>query len=104
MDKVIRDGFVAVLTSPGYGAGWYSWHLVPELVFDPVIVDMVDKGVDYTEIIQYCEKQFPSFTHCYAGAEDLTITWIQEGREFVINEYDGFESIEFKDDMAWLVA
>ena len=26
MEKVIRDGKVAVLYSPGYGAGWsYSW-------------------------------------------------------------------------------
>ena len=26
MNKVIRDGKVAVLYSPGYGAGWYSWN------------------------------------------------------------------------------
>jgi hypothetical protein len=26
MEKVIRDGKVAVLYSPGYGAGWYSWN------------------------------------------------------------------------------
>jgi hypothetical protein len=103
-DKVVRDGKVAVLTSPSHGAGWYSWHNVPELVFDPAIVNMVDKGADYMEIIQYCEKQFPSIAHCYAGAEELTIIWIQEGREFVINEYGGLEIVEFKEDMTWLVA
>lgn len=26
MDKVIRDGMVAVIYSPGYGAGWSSWN------------------------------------------------------------------------------
>ena len=25
MDKVVRDGLVAVLVSPGHGAGWYTW-------------------------------------------------------------------------------
>ena len=27
MQKVIRDGKVAVLYSPGYGAGWYTWSV-----------------------------------------------------------------------------
>lgn len=26
-DKVIEDGKVAVLISPNYGAGWYSWNI-----------------------------------------------------------------------------
>jgi hypothetical protein len=104
MNKVVRDGKVAVIYSPHYGAGWYSWHLVPELVFDPAIVDMVDRGVDYTEIVQYCEKQYPSFTHCYLGAEDLTIAWVEEGREFQIEEYDGSEKLRFKDQEQWIVA
>lgn len=26
MDKVIKDGKVAVLYSPGFGAGWFTWN------------------------------------------------------------------------------
>jgi hypothetical protein len=38
------------------------------------------------------------------GAEDLRISWIKEGRVFLIDEYDGFESIRFREDIDWLVA
>ncbi len=43
MEKVIRNGMVAVLVSPGYGAGWYSWNDHKELLFHPKIVEMVEK-------------------------------------------------------------
>jgi len=42
MEKVIRDGKVAVLISQGWGAGWYSWHRDnQELLFHPKLVEMV---------------------------------------------------------------
>lgn len=41
MEKVINNGEVAVLYSPGYGAGWYTWGAPLELVFHPKIVEMV---------------------------------------------------------------
>ena len=42
MDKVIVNGKVAVLYSPGYGSGWYTWNQeFPELIFSPAIVKMV---------------------------------------------------------------
>jgi hypothetical protein len=44
MEKVIRDGKVGVLYSPGHGAGWYSWHDVEELIYDPSIVGWVEQG------------------------------------------------------------
>jgi len=103
MNKVIRDGKVAVLYSPGYGAGWYTWHQIPELIYDPVVVDMVEQD-RRNEIEAYCEEKYPSFTKCYLGAEDLRISWIKEGRVFLIEEYDGNESIRFREDIHWLVA
>ena len=103
MNKVIRDGFVAVLYSPGYGAGWYTWHNIPELIYDPKIVEMIEQG-RLNDVEAYCEETYPSFTKCYMGAEDLTITWIKEGRVFLIEEYDGNESIRFREDIDWLVA
>ena len=104
MNKVIKDGFVAVLYSPGYGAGWYTWHQIPELIYDPAVVDMVERKASSEAIIQYCEEKYPSFTKCYLGAEDLQISWIKEFRVFIINEYDGNESIQFREDINWLVA
>ena len=42
MNKVIRDGKVAVVVSPGFGAGWSTWAFRGEedyrdfMMFDPV--------------------------------------------------------------------
>ena len=102
MEKVIRDGKVAILTSPGYGAGWYSWHMIPELMYDPTVVSMVEDRVNYEAIEAYCEERWPD--NYFGGAEDLVITWVPEGRVFIINEYDGAESIQFRDDIEWMVA
>ena len=102
MEKVIRDGKVAVLYSPGYGAGWYSWHDIEELLYDPAVVEMVEKGM-YKEIEEYCESVYGEQRSFY-GAEDLKIEWIPIGCEFRIDEYDGSEYIEYKDQLDWQVA
>ncbi len=45
MEKVIRDGKVAILYSPGFGAGWYSWNTDhKELIFHPKLVELVETG------------------------------------------------------------
>jgi hypothetical protein len=44
MKKVIKDGKVAVLYSPGFGAGWYSWHKTEELLYHPKLVEMVENN------------------------------------------------------------
>lgn len=101
MDKVIRDGKVAVLYSPGYGAGWFSWHNNIDLVYDPRIVHYVETG-EKELIISYVEEMYPD-TYC-GGVEDLEIEWMPEGTRFRINEYDGNESIEYEQDVGWNVA
>jgi hypothetical protein len=103
MEKVIRDGKVAVLYSPGYGAGWYSWHGEEKLLYDPVIVGMIESKKHHTEIEAYCESIYGD-QHYFSGAEDLKIEWIDIGREFRIDEYDGSEYIEYRDDLEWHVA
>jgi hypothetical protein len=101
MEKVIRDGFVAVLYSSGYGAGWYTWHGIPELIYDPVVVSMVESRASEDAIVAYCEEKYGDDGY-YGGSEDLVIAWIVEGEQFVIEEYDGAESIKFKTDFEWM--
>jgi catechol 2,3-dioxygenase-like lactoylglutathione lyase family enzyme len=38
------------------------------------------------------------------GMSDLKVEWIPEGTLFKIHEYDGSESIEYKEDDHWMVA
>jgi hypothetical protein len=101
LDKVIRDGKVAVLYSPGFGAGWFSWHHIEALVYDPRVVHYVETG-EKELILSYVDEVYPDI-YC-GGVEDLQIEWINEGTLFRINEYDGSESIEIKDNVDWLVA
>ena len=102
MEKLIKDGMVAVLYSPGHGAGWYSWHGIEALVYDPVVVDMVLREVDPEEIVEYCEQKYGQ--KYYGGVDDLQVEWIPVGRRFIINEYDGFESIIMENEVMWLIA
>ena len=44
MNKLVRDGLVAIIVSPGHGAGWYSWHGIEELLFDPSIVTWIESN------------------------------------------------------------
>ena len=105
MQKVIRDGKVAVLYSPGYGAGWYSWHNKKKLVFHPVLVDLVEqeKREEITE--ELCQRLLDTEDYiCVIGSDNLTIEWLEEGILFKIDEYDGAESIVTRDNENWLIA
>lgn len=105
MEKVIRNGYVAVLYSPGArDIGWYSWNRkYPEILFDPNIVAMVEAG-QHDQIEAYCNTAYPDLR--LSGATQLEIEWIPLGTKFRItcDEYDGDESIEYDHDPDWLVA
>jgi hypothetical protein len=113
MNKVIRDGYVAVLYSPGFGAGWYTWNSLRgeneeqslSLIFDPILVELVehrnkDNHWEFTKKIEErAEEILPD--GYFGGADDLTIAWLPEGSSFKIDEYDGSESITTKNEL-WL--
>ena len=101
MERVIRDGQVAVLYSPEYGAGWYSCHQIEELVFDPSIVAWLE-AKETDKILSYVTLKYPD---AYVGGlKHLTIRWVPVGTLFRIDEYDGNESIFLKEDDDWLIA
>ncbi len=108
MKKVYRDnenGYreVAVLVSAGYGAGWSSWGMPDEALFDPIIVDFVENDkVNTKEFEEYMEKEYEG-TYL-GGADGLYVRWVQEGKEFLIDEYDGAESLTLKDNFTWIKA
>jgi hypothetical protein len=101
MNKVIRDGKVAVLISCGYGAGFGSWGGPIEAIFDPKLVELIESE-DFDGAVKYVETTYPGATTF--GIIDLQIAWIDEGEEFTINEYDGYESIQLKSKTPWLTA
>lgn len=113
MNKVIKDGKVAVLYSPSYGAGWYSWNadkegVGKESLFCPEIVTLVENE-DYPtdslvkEVESLAEELFGEEFYS-GGARDLQVEWVEEGTLFRIDEYDGYESIEINHEVDWEVA
>jgi hypothetical protein len=100
--KLIDNGKVAVLYSPGFGAGWSTWNQeVPEILFDPAIVDFVEKD-QWDELATYVTLKYPGIYD--GGIRDLAVAWLPVGTEFRIHEYDGSESIEIKEELAWITA
>ena len=102
MNKLIENDKVAVVYSPGIGAGWYTWNTqYPEILFDSNIVTYVETE-RWDELKVYMELKYPDL---YLGAiEDLTVEWIPVGTQFKIKEYDGSESIEYRNGDDWLTA
>ena len=103
MERCVRDGYVAVLVSPGFGAGWYSWHGIEALLFDPAVVELVESGAESSVIQQYCEELYGDEPY-FGGAGDLIVEWVPVGARFRVHEYDGSESLVFESEERWVVA
>jgi hypothetical protein len=101
MKKLIRDQKVAVLVSPGFGAGWYTWHGVEQLIYDPSIAEWVEQKA-FDKVLTYMELKYPD-VYC-GGVEDLEVRWVSEGAQFRIDEYDGAESLVLAVNEHWLTA
>jgi len=102
LNKLVKDGSVAVLISPGYGAGWYSWNMsYPEILFDPAMVKLVQEN-KFDELETYVILKYPEISKF--GLHDLEVNWIPEGKQFRVVEYDGNESIEYNEDVEWITA
>lgn len=105
-----EDGCVGVLYAPGYGAGWSTWNYDhPDIMFDASIVHMVEemnkcesdeaREEMLHSILNYCAKEYEG--GYFGGADDLVVCWMPKGTLFKINEYDGSESIEYKENDYW---
>ena len=103
VEKLERNGEVAILYSPGYGAGWSTWNddIAEELVFDKDLILAFENGgpdeVEKVAIEKYGEDY-------YFSCDKLRIKWIPKGIAFYIQEYDGSESIVYPSDNLWTVA
>lgn len=126
LPSVIRDGKIGVLISPGFGAGFHTWGAPLEAIVNPTLVELVDKRYNMEfvtnengkikqrvdvwdtqeyielnkEIMNFVETNYPSvFT---GGVDDLVVQWIPIGTHFNFNEYDGSESLIYRDEMNWI--
>ena len=102
-EKLIKDGKVAVLYSPGFGAGISTWSGSNReaLTFDKELVELVLKG-DKKGAFYLFKSKYPEE---YAGGlKDAEIEWVPQGTAFRIKEYDGSESVEIIKEISYLIA
>ena len=87
---------VGVLYSPDFGAGWSTWNcdccaydkrIVEKFIEDPELFHRV--GPDLVAFMSAL-----GYDGYYGGARDLCLTFVKKGTMFIIDEYDGNESIE----------
>ena len=92
MNKLEKDGKVAVMFSPGFGAGWSTWNteIRDALLFDPEIAQAVRDG-DKLQAGIIAARKFPDGR--FGGARDLTVEWLDKGTVFEVEEHDGSESL-----------
>ena len=111
--RYIRDGEIAVVYSPGYGAGLGSWNEqhMPDIVTDPEIVEFIllhnpinesihsmtvdeKENEDMERLRAYMKNKYEG---AYLGADILKIRWVSLGERWRIDEYDGSEYVEVLD-------
>jgi hypothetical protein len=94
MQKVIRHNQVAVLISPSFGAGWYSWNTAhPELLYHPKIVWMVERNRSKLIDSAWVEENLGMKDVYCGGAKGLEIHWLPVGTRFEVKEQGGSESL-----------
>lgn len=96
MEKIVRDGMVAVAVSGGFGAGWSTWNDVDprDARFNQLFLDG-----KHQKAADLCARLNLGYVN---GARDVEIEWVPEGTKFRIDEYDGSESLVTEDD--WMTA
>lgn len=100
-----KKGEIKVLISPGYGAGWSTWNSDSiNLAVDKRIVDFFEshgKNVEREELIDFLESI--GYDDVYVGGwKQIEIETVGPNDRFMIDEYDGSESlINYAKDNVW---
>jgi hypothetical protein len=94
MEKVIRDGKVAVIYSSDY-TGWYSDHGHEALLYHPELVRVIEEGGKITE--ELCESLGFNVRWC---GDAHSIQWVPVGMQFTVIDWnDGMEIVVTEDDL-----
>ena len=106
---------VAVLISPGFGAGWSTWNheYSSILLFHKDIVEFIlENPVETCVDAEAWDREIAGLIHTITGddctyvggAEQLIVVWLREGTPFIVTEYDGAEGLRSVDSYTWHMA
>ena len=100
MEKHENDsGQIGVIVSGGYGAGWSTWGGDSEfLSMDKTLVEMKLREASQEEVEEYYKKVKGEPPYM-GGWDDAEVEWLDKGTVFIIEEYDGHESLRLASDL-----
>ena len=103
MEKYVNErGEVGVLVSYGFGAGWSTWSGYIDaqfLAMDKTLVEMALNNTSADEVETYI-KGVKGDVPYMGGWDDVEVEWLARGTVFVIEEYDGSESLRTISDLS----
>lgn len=91
-NRLYRGKEVAVIISPGFGAGWSSWNPnnQEQLLFDADIAEaLLEKN--YEKAIVIAGDKYPKAF--LDGLEQARVTWVQKGAIIEVKDFDGSERL-----------
>lgn len=99
MNKLIKDGQVAVVYTNKYGAGWstaneHSPELQEFMIFDSRVVQAVLDN-DIQKAIDIVKQEFKDDTRVYTDVDCLTVDWVPKGMIVTLHQHDGKESLDY---------
>jgi hypothetical protein len=91
------------LISPDYGAGWSSWNSEYEefLLFDAGLIELAKKKASEEEVQAYIKSKLGTDDIYTGGWINIVVGKLKDDEEFIVEEYDGFESIRVKSQEKW---
>ena len=99
---------VAIIIHDDWGSGWYSYHQNLELLFDPQLAQALDNGdtAAARDRLDELMEEYPEFDYVFKhmNPAELAVEWVPRGRKFIIQEYDGQETVWLKDKIKWIQA
>ncbi len=103
MNKVIKNGLVAVVLSKSYKSGWFTIHRTIELLYDPYVVNFIEKNPDFSESLEaayeleeYLDAAY-GYRDYYGDVTDLKIKWVAENLSFIVKDIYGWETLIITD-------
>jgi hypothetical protein len=95
VQKVIKDGKVAVVHSADFGNSLFSYFSKrEELLFNPALVELVESGKEITPEFIMREFGIDVSGKAWGGFKfNLQVTYLPIGTKFYISEEDGKETI-----------
>ena len=91
----VEPKLVGIVYSPGFGAGWSTWGSGQQAL-DQELAHAITNGEPMATVVSIVEKNWPdAYT---GGLRSCTVEWVAEGTHFIVEEYDGSESLRFNED------